>query len=372
MEEDTANTQKAKVNKKRETLLSVILVLEILIMVVLIGKFSVRENQNIMLLETPIIKGNFRDPNDFLIRRSDLVNTVTLMTGSPVNGVSSENPLRKKMIFDKGQMMWVVIEDRVKTEDELVKFASIAMGKRDFAFFKKKVLRDEILNFFYDLTSSEKAFANNWREVGVKELRASPLLPWKKKVDFAVISTFEPQHIGGLTYLIKRNPSMPIYSPPITKKTVVENIELFRRLHCLVTLPPGYTPLTSRLGAYIYPIKKGSGISNSYELDLIIDLGNKRVALLVGAGYKGPLKLVKEVEKATGKKVCYYIGGTNLPLGIENDKVYKEMRELKRISPHLEIYPNFNTSLVAYQMFKDVFKDHCFRTPLGLKIRLNN
>jgi len=358
-----------KSDRIREVFLAIVLVLQVAIIILCLIRFSRQENQQIMSLETSIEKGQFTDPDDFILGRYDMLETVTLLTGTEDDGRSKENKLREKMSFEPGQAMWILQEDRVNDKDNILKYSKGAMGKKDFANFKKKLKSDEIINILYDLGAAEDTYRTNWRGVGVNELKSAPFLPWKKKVDFVVLSSFNSKHVGGLAYILKYNPATPIFCPPLKKADLVKNPRIFERAHNLIPILPGYTKLTSKLGTYVTEMKQAGGKESKYELDLILHLDNG-VAVIAGAGLMEPLELVKNVKKATGKEVLYYIGGTNLLVGLETEQLKNQMRELAEIAPKMELYPNYNTSMIARRMLKDIFGEMYHETPLALKIRL--
>ena len=369
-ESEVAERDSAKGNKIRTSVLLVFLILEIAIMIFFLAKFSKAENQNIMILETSIETGQFTDPDDFVLNRYDLLDTVTLLTGTEADGKAvEENALRKNMIFDPGQAMWFVFEEKVNKKDEIFEYAKSVMAEKDFDSFREKLCSDEIVNVLYDVGDNEDSYTTNWREAGVRELQAAPFLPWKKKIDFIVLSTFEDKHWGGLAYILKFNPSIPIICPPLTKSDIVGNTRIIDRAQNLVPILPGYTRLTARLGALVTSMPRVEGKDARYELDLILHVDGG-VAIIAGSGLLEPLEIVRQVKMATGKEVLYYIGGTNLQVGLESDELKNQMKELSAIAPKMQLYPNYNTSMIAKQMLREVFKEKLNDTPLGLKIRL--
>ncbi|MCD4784452.1 MAG: hypothetical protein K8T10_11580 [Candidatus Eremiobacteraeota bacterium] len=362
------NKEKSPPRNVRDTILLIFLVIQIFLIIFLLYRFAAPEHQDIMILETSLEKGDFVDPNDFILAKYDILDTVTLMTGIEQYGRSADNILRKKMVYDKGQSFWILMEDKVSDSDELLKYSKEFMAPSDFTAFAGRIKNDEVLNFLYDLGGKEKIFRNNWREVGVEELKAAPFLPWKKKLDFMVLSRYDESHWGGIEYILGYNPAMPIYCPPLTKLAQLKNFKAMSRAQSLIPLLPGYTQLTPRVGAYVSTIQMESGEDPRYELDIVLKV-NGGVAVVAGAGLAEPLDLVRNVKSETGEDVLYYIGGTNLFLGLKTKELYSQMRELKKIAPNMEVYPNFNTSMIAHQMMKEVFEDKYHPTSQGLKIR---
>ena len=368
-QQEKVPVENGKGNKNRGTFLMVVLALQIILIIFMLIKFSKPENQNIMILETSIEKGDFTDPDDFVLTRYDILDTITLLSGTEADGRAvEENSLRKNMVFDSGQAMWLLFEEKIKEDEKIFEYSRGVMEENDFKTFKEKVMSDEVINIIYDMGESEDTYRPNWREVGVKELQAAPFLPWKKKIDFIILSSFEDKHWGGMSYILKFNPAIPIICPPLTKEDVLKNSQILDRAHNLIPILPGYSRLTSRLSALVTSIPMGKGKDPRYELDLVLDIEGG-VAIIAGSGLLEPLEIVKKVKEETGKKVLYYIGGTNLLVGLESEELRSQMEELKRIAPEMKIYPNFNTSMIARQMLKEVFEDKCHDAPLGLKIR---
>ncbi len=366
-----AERDSVKSNKIRTSVLLVFLVFEIIIMIFFLAKFSKAENQNVMILETSIETGQFTDPDDFILKRYDILDTVTLLTGTEADGrATEENALRKNMIFDPGQAMWLVFEEKISGKDQIFEYAKSVMAEKDFDSFREKLCSDEVVNVLFDMGDNEDTYTTNWREVGVHELQSAPLLPWKKKIDFIILSTFEDKHWGGLAYILKYNPAIPIFCPPLTKSDIVGNARIIDRAQNLVPIMPGYTNLTARLGALVTSMPRGEGKDPRYELDLVLHIDGG-VAIITGAGLLEPLEIVRQVKMSTGKEVLYYIGGTNLQVGLESEELKNQLRELKAIAPKMQFYPNYNTSMIAKQMLGEVFKEKLNDTPLGLKIRFN-
>lgn len=368
---DVSERDTAKGNGVRTSILLVFLVLEIAIMIFFLVKFSKAENQNIMILETSIEKGQFTDPEDFTLDLYDILDTVTLLTGTEADGrATEENALRKNMIFDPGQAMWLVYEEKIAKNAEIFEYAKSVMAEKDFDSFREKLLSDEVINVLYDMGDNEDTYTSNWREVGVRELQSAPFLPWKKKIDFIVLSTFEDKHWGGLAYILKFNPAIPIICPPLTKSDIVGNSRIIDRAQNLIPIMPGYTRLTDRLGALVTSMPRVEGKDPRYELDLVLQI-DRGVAIIAGSGLLEPLEIVRQVKMSTGKEVLYYIGGTNLQVGLESEELKNQLRELSVIAPKMQFYPNYNTSMIAKQMLREVFKEKLNDTPLGLKIRFH-
>lgn len=360
--------EKSPSRSVRDIILLIFLAIQIFLIILLISRFAIPMHQNIMILETSIEKGDFTDPDDFILTKYDILDTVTFMTGTEQYGRSTDNILRKRMVYDGGQSFWILMEDRVSDSDELLKYAKGFMAQNDYITFAGKIKNDEVINFLYDLGGKEEVFRKNWREVGVEELKAAPFLPWKKKIDFMVLSRYNEAHWGGIGYILGYNPAMPIYCPPLTRSTQIKNFKVMDRAQSLIPLLPGYTQLTPKVGAYVSKILMESGKDPIYELDMVLKVKGG-VAVVAGAGLTEPLELVRNVKSATREDVLYYIGGTNLFVGLKTEELYSQMRKLKKIAPNIKVYPNFNTSMIAHQMMSEVFKDKYHSTSQGLKIR---
>ncbi|MCE1245509.1 MAG: hypothetical protein LWY06_02570 [Firmicutes bacterium] len=358
----------SKTRRKRTVFLFAFLVFEIIVFIFILARFSVPANQDIMILETSIEKNGFTDPEDVVLKKYDLLDTVTMMTGTEADGRSDENIFRNNMSYDQGQGMWVLLEDKPVETDGLLACSKNVLAENDYKQFSQKVKNDEVLNFLFDMGANDGSFRTNWREIGVNELKLAPFLPWKKKIDFVAISRVDEQHCGGLSYILAFNPGVTVFCPPLTKGSFTKNIQAIERAHNLVPLMPGYTSLTPRLGAYVSESKLPTDKEPVYELDLVIHL-EKGVAVLSGAGNPDLLGLTREIKKATGKQIEIFAGGTNLDIGLETDETNKMIEETRKENPGMLIYPNFNTSVMAHQMLRKVFGDNYKPAPLGLKIR---
>jgi len=360
--------RKSPTYTSRDIILVIFLAIQIFLIILLLSRFAIPGHQDIMILETSIEKGDFTDPDDFVLSKYDILDTVTFLSGTEQYGRSTENILRKRMVYDKGQSFWILMEDRVSDNDELLKYAKGFMAQNDYMTFADKIKNDEVINFIYDLGSKEEVFRRNWKEVGVEELKAAPFLPWKKKIDFLVLSRYNEAHWGGIGYILGYNPAMPIYCPPLTRSTQLKNFKVMDRAQSLIPLLPGYTQLTPRIGAYVSKINVEEGKDPIYELDMVLKVQGG-VAIVAGASLTEPLELVRNVKSATGEEVLYYIGGTNLFVGLKTEELYSQLREMRRIAPHIRVYPNFNTSMIAHQMLREVFRDNYHATSQGMKIR---
>jgi metal-dependent hydrolase (beta-lactamase superfamily II) len=357
-----------KLKKIRTTILLAFLIFEIITIIFVLARFSVPANQDIMTLETSLEKNGFTDPEDVVLKKYDVLDTITFLTGTEFDGRSDENIYRNRMNFDSGQSMWVILEDNVREKDALLQYSKNILAENDYKQFSEKIKNDEVLNFIYDMGGSEGTFRGNWREIGVNELKLASFLPWKKKIDFVALSLIDEKHCGGLAYILAFNPGITVFCPPLTKGSFSKNIRAIERAHNLIPIMPGYTNLTPRLGAFVSETKSPTDKEPVYELDLVIHLDNG-VAILSGAGNPDILTITREVKKATGKTPVMFVGGTNLDVGLETAETNKMIEETRKENPKMLLYPNFNTSMIGHQMLKKVFEDNYKPAPLGYKIR---
>lgn len=367
---------KIKQEKRRGVILWVLLAVQILVIIVTLASFLKPGNDfYIMLLETPIENEKFFDPRDLKISRYDILDTVTFLTGSSsgmdevdIEKQSQENRLRSKMEADEGQSMWVVLEDRVKDGDNLLLYAREGMTREDYANFSGKIKNDDVLNFVYDTGADEHKFRNNWKEVAARELKLSPILPWKKKLDFVAISNFDSHHWQGLGYILGHNPGILVICPPLTRSIQLDNPRAFELARNLVPIGEGYTRLTDRLGAFVTSQRIPGEKESHHELILTVKMEGG-LAILAGTGMMGPQEIISKIKEASGEEVLYYLGGTNMYIGLETDEIYKELEKIKETAPDIKFYANYNISMIGGKMMKKVFGDKFQSAPLGYKVK---
>ena len=367
---NTDNEEKSiKQPNTRKIVLVILLLMQIVIFIVLLARFADPANSfYIMYLETPIEKDDFFNPDDVIIGRYDLLNTVTLLSGSESDGKSMENRFREKMKFDPGQSMWIVVEDHILETDNIVDYAKTVMSDEDFQLFKTRALGDNIVNFIFDAGADEFVFRNNWKEIASNELKLAPFLPWKKRVDFLMLSSFDPKHWQGLAYILGHNPGMLVICPPLTRATQIDYIRSFEYARNLAPIEEGLTWLTPRLGTYVYSLTDSVTEQIKYELILLIKIEGG-IAIVAGAGSLEPHRTIKRAADATGENILYYIGGTNLLIGLESDEMNNELAAIRKMYPDMIIYPNFNTSMIAHNMLRRHFEEKYKQGHLGTKIK---
>jgi len=361
--------RKAPANKSRLIffLLLAGLIIQVVFILIILGQFSIKKNQNIMELETPLDSRFLTKLCDIPVHSREILNTVTVLSGT--SGSYMIGGEEKFLEKDEGQMFWVAIEEKTNNNDNLLRIARRYLKEDNYRKFEKKITGDEILSFIFGTGEREEAFINNWRDLAKRRMKFSSILPWKKQVDFAVLPGFGLENTGGLQYFANRYPGLPIFCPPFNKSVLFKRSKAFDSISTLVPLPAGYTSLTPNMGAFVSTIGNPGEGSNSYELSLIIHTKEEEI-ILSGQGLPGPLKLVEDIKKATTGNILYYIGGTNMNLVIENESHVKEIEQLKKLAPNLRIYPNHNTSNIAHRLLERTFKRNYHRVSPGSIIKI--
>jgi len=313
-------------------------------------------------------------PSEVQLPLSETLDTVSLFAGGEFLGrASGANLFRQSLAFDEGQFLWVILDGSASDEDLLFRLAR--RDPMEDASAVRGSLQDGVLNFFYDLGSREDLFKNNWGAVGVKELQVSAMMPWAKKLDFIVLSSFRPDHLAGLSFIARLHPTIPVFTPPLPgalaggpSETDDEHIQSLRKFTSLIGLKPGHWKLTDRLHALVSPVnRKIWGVS--YELSLLVK-GKEGWSLLAGSGFARPLALVRAARRAVHGKIRLYAGGTGMMIGTGDAAQKAELELLKKEEPDLVIVPNYATSPTAHDYLREIFGKGYRPGCLGERVKL--
>lgn len=297
-----------------------------------------------------------------VVRREDLVDTISLFSGSELFGrdpAASEEAVvpsfRRHLSFDAGHCSWVVLEDAPGREDRLRTLGAQGLPKRSekLAQFEGS-MSDGILNFFYDLGGHEELFVQNWRTVGVHELQMSPLMSWSKRIDFIIVSAYDAEHCGALAYVLRNRPDFLIFGPP--PPTVrnqksgadLQVLGLLKSARRLLPLAPGLNKLTARLSVYVYKTDGG------YEAALLIRTGS-RCTLVAGAAGRTMAELIDGVESTGHVRVTGFVGATGYEFGDVEAPALRALQALRQTHPELQIAPSRATSTAGLAVIVDVF-----------------
>lgn len=308
-----------------------------------------------------------------------LVDAVHVFSGSQVLGrdaAAEEHAkpatFRSQLAFDPGHFTWIVLADGAGRHDALQAMAVDGLlpwsEPRRLA---EAGLSDGLINVFYDLGGDDRAWLHNWSTVGVQEMQMSPLLPWMKRLDVIVLSSYDPEHCGGLDYVLRTTPDVLVLGPPLPKSAnprwggrgeeIVETAQAARRLRAL---PIGFHALTSRLSVLVYPVDDGPA-----EAALVIRTG-ERLTVVAGGGGRPLYDLVARVEKCTGRRVTGFIGAT----GVEGvDAAALSALAALRRAPGLRVAAGYGTSPEGFSALVEILgADAVKAARLGARIPLND
>jgi len=321
-------------------LLTCLLVVQVGLLIYVLILFTPLSPTMTMRLETP------EAPPGSLKERNLLVDTINCMAADELLDRDPQaGAARQELVFDEGQFIWAVLRESVKPDAPILDMESRLATYQDRTIFRQ-LLTDGIVSFLFNLGAQEDTFRYNWG-IATRELQQVSLLPWAKRVDFVVLSDFNDDHRGGLDHLLKLNPSLLILTPPLPNED--EDIaSLFTSFQNALPLPPGYTPLTERIGVLVLAVNHPGGLPSTYEASVLVD-SDAGITILAGSGAPSAETIITQAAQATGRPIINYLGGTNLAYGQPNDPRLQTLKALLKQHPGLTFRPGYNTSLAAHE-----------------------
>lgn len=294
----------------------------------------------------------------------DLLDTVSLLSGPEFLGIEFPTEFRRGLSFEPGQFMWFLLSRTVGEDAPLMGLIAGGVASQDERARLRAGLSDGVVSFFYDVGARRDLVVNNWNSVAVRELQASPLLPWTKRLDFVVLSSLSDSAVGGLGFVTELNQGVLLLAPPHDPDRL-RGLGLFARKPNLVELPPGLHPLVDGLWAMVLQSGRGA------ELDLLVEGSDGRLLLFSGSGLHGPLAALREAKRLTGREVSTYVGSTGFSVGpSETARVEDEALALQREFPAVTLVPNGDTSVFAHGTLGALLGEHYRPGRLGTRMRL--
>ena len=279
-----------------------------------------------------------------LLSADSLLNTVSFFTGSPDDGVELVTPARSFLSFCPGQMMWFLLSRPNASCHGRDKSTSGDYRLEQWLKELPAGSRNGVVNFLYDVGYDINTSYSNWNGTAVRELQASPFLPWQKYMDFVVLSSLEDENCRALPFVTNLNPKMLIIAPPVDSERLRRQGNYQIEPH-LLQMEPGVTRLLPGLWALV--LENPGPQNSSYELDLIVERSDGTLALFVGSALNRPLTALRRAEAEMGKKVSLYAGATGWQSEADMLNVEDEFSELEDAYPDLHWMPNHNTSFVV-------------------------
>jgi len=336
---------------------------QVLVLGLVMADFSGVQHQVRMELETRVPE---TDPGHRLPAQ-DLLDTASLMTGPEFLGVELPTEFRRHLSFQEGQMVWFLLDRLLVDSAPLVRRAASAVPIPQESARIHQGLTDGVLSFLYDLGSQRDLAVHNWSGVVVRELQASPLLPWVKHLDFVVLSSLADSGVGGLGFVTDLNQGVLLILPPHDPDRL-RSLQAFNRRPNAVVLPQGLHPLGPGLWALVLDAPFSSG--HPAELDLVVERRDGRLALFSGSGLNRPLVALRRVRQELGRDVALYVGATGYVVGGDTSGLQAELARIQAEFPDLEMVPNGDTSLVAHGTLEAWLGPRYRAGSLGTRLRL--
>jgi hypothetical protein len=321
----------------------------------------------LMELESPALASSLAAGEIAPLARGEILDTVMFMSGTSLEmGGDAGGP---GSLPDEGHAYWILVDDRAGEEDGLLKAVRRGLGQRQYGDFCHRVQGDGVLSIVFGMGESGKAFKHNWQQAEREAGRISPLLPWELRADFGVIYSFDQDNLGGIPHFTAGNPAAPILCPPLHRDALLGRSGIRAGAAPLVPLPPGYTSLTRRLGAFVYPVKLAGMAQTRYQLCLVIHLDDGLAVISPGGGIE-IAPLLQELKKALPGEVLYFVGSTGLhPVSPTPDGLAR-MEKALALAPRIKIYSGQDSSPAAGEMWRKVLGPHYHNARAGFRVRL--
>lgn len=343
--------------------LAVLVGVQALLLAFMIAYFASVQDQVRMELEA---RPPEESPEPHLAAR-DLLDTVSLLSGPEFLGLDFATEFRRGLSFEGGQFMWFLLQRAVGEDAPLMRLATEAVASKEEQARLRDGFQDGVLSFFYDVGARRDLVVNNWNSVAVRELQASPLLPWTKRLDFVVLSTLSDTAVGGLGFVTELNQGVLLLVPPHDADRL-KGLGLFARKPNLVVLPAGLHPLSDGLWALVLPAPPASG--HPAELDLLVARADGSLVLFSGSGLNGPLVALREAARLTGRPIAMYVGATGYSVGPDTVRVEDDVLTLEREFPDVVLVPNGDTSVFAHGALGAMLGERYRPGRLGTRLRL--
>lgn len=352
----------ARLRLSRTGLLLLLVGVQVLLLGFMLAYFASVQGEVRMELEA---RPEETEPLPYLPGR-DVLDTASLLAGPEFLGIDLPTEFRRGLAFDPGQMTWFLLERRLVEGDPLVQRARKAVPAKEFKRLREG-LGDGVLSFLYGVGSSPELARQNWSGVAVRELQASPLLPWTKHLDFLALSSLGEAEAGGLGFVTALNQGMLLVLPPHDPDRL-KRLGGFTRKPNAVVLPEGLHPLGPGLWALVLAAPPASG--HPAELDLLVEREDGRLVLFSGSGLNPPLAALRQARRATGRDVALYVGDTGWTVGWDTSGLEAELTALSSEFPDLVVMPGGRTSLVAHGVLESLLGPRYVPGRLGARVRL--
>jgi metal-dependent hydrolase (beta-lactamase superfamily II) len=292
--------------------------------------------------------------------QNKIINTYTVLEETDLRGKNIPPGLKTPGPFS-GVFNVLIISERVDKNTPLYKMISQLEIKDSIKNKLLKNITDGTLKIYFDLGKSQKAWKNDYlifekglQKTGLKALSSPP--------DFIIIShAHGPNYMGGIEYLQKKYPHIPIFITPDMKEGLIcfdyekavkllkeKNARLdlygskFVKIKNPIVLRSGITALTKHISIItqefrhkwenlISPDGKNfiQGFKTETEYENILTVDTKEgIAMFTTCMHSSFLEAIKKAMGLFNKEVYLYCGGFE-------DENYT-ITEAKKISPILK------------------------------------
>jgi len=290
----------------------------------------------------------------------------------PPGSLISLNPVWSLLKPDNSQTFNLILYDQVEAGDKLASTYSDYYNEKDHRM-KINRLYDGISHVFFNLGENPESQQFNLY-VASYEVANIDVLVAPVDLDYIVISNLDPKYFsGGMGTIMENRPLLPVFVPPGKRGGETFTAQGFE-VKNLNILPEGYNQMSSRLGILVLPIhdrNRNGETTGECEADIVVKI-NQGIALIVGEGAPGMESIIQEAEKATGKRVKLYIGGTSFLMGMEDSEKIESMKRIAQSHPDMLLYANNTTSILADQHLKRIFGKNYETICLGTSVSLPN
>ncbi|MBQ7568633.1 hypothetical protein IJT17_07515 [bacterium] len=282
--------------------------------------------------------------SSLVLSEHEVLDAVNFLSGPESAGIDLITRARSNLSFGKGQMIWGLLSRPTSSSRGKSPRRGTEYSETEWSARMPKSSRDGVVNFLYDVGLSADLAYSNWNGMAVRELQASPLLPWQKYLDFVVLSSFSKSSVEGLPFIINTNPSMLFIVPPASSEQLGW-IDFRQGKSNVWQLEEGLHRLLPRLWALV--LKTPEECFEPYELDLLLERGDGGIILLVGSAYNAPDVHLQMAEKAMGRPPVLYAGATGWTDDVNMIEFEDRFLRINQMYPDLHWQPNMTGMTVS-------------------------
>ena len=202
--------------------------------------------------------------------------------------------------------------------------------------------------FLMDTGISEKSLDTNMNAAGIT----------LQDLDFVFLSHKHFDHTGGLGFIRRERPSLPIYIPPgggffNTEKLIEVNDHL-------------------KVGPNVFLIHTHNSISGvTDELSLLIKT-NKGPYVFNACSHTGISKILEKAKRVAGQDIYFHSGGTQLNMTKNKLTIRKTVNKIKAQGVSQVSPSHCSTADHVLESYKEIFNTNYIGSQLGQKVSLES